>query len=295
MLNPTRTIFVPNVLNGECHYVEKFYDEIVAAPKATLYKLDLRRVSFIKPYGVIALANGVRLLYERSQNKVELINITPQVHSYLERVNLFSDESTPTFCQTAPETIWARSGKSLTVLELMPLHNEEVLDSITRRASTIFTNHLGKIAGSLVVMVLSELCTNVLLHSGDTSGTILIQKCPLSSNSNVSCVRVAVSDLGYGIRETLSRKHPHLDRPAKAIEAAFDGISSRESERSALGLRSVAQWAKERGGHIWIRSENAALLHNSQSPELISDLCYVPGTQVAVEFRVPVEVETDLS
>ncbi len=144
-------------------------------------------------------------------------------------------------------------------------------------------------------MVLSELCTNVLLHSGDTSGTILIQKCPLSSDPNVSCVRVAVSDLGYGIKETLSRKHPHLDKPAKAIEAAFNGVSSRESERSALGLRSVARWAEERGGHIWIRSENAALLHNLQSHELISNLCYVPGTQVAVEFRVPVEDETDLS
>lgn len=293
MADSTHIIPVPNVLSAECRYVEQLYSTIIAAPPATRYKLDFHRVSFVLPYGVVALVNGVRLLYQRSQNGVELINIAPNVHSYLERVDFFADVFSPAFCKSDPEVIWARSGRSLTVLEMIPLHNEDVLDLATLRARNIFTTHMGKAVGALVVMVLSELCTNVLLHSGDTHGTFLIQRCSLPNAPNMACVRVAVSDSGCGIKATLSRKHSHLNSPARAIQAAFNGESSRESERSALGLRSVAQWATKYDGSIWIRSENAALLHTLQSPESVSRVCYVPGTQVAVEFRVPVDDEFD--
>lgn len=289
MPESTRIISIPNVLGADYSSIERFYDKIIAAPSAKQYKIDLHHVSFMVPYGVVALVNGVRLLRSRSKNGVELINIQPQVHSYLERVDFFADAFNSGFCKCDPENIWGRSGNSMTILELKLLHDEETLDTVTRRARTIFTSHIGKTAGALVVMVLSELCTNVLLHSGDLLGTILIQKCSLPHDPHSTCVRVAVGDLGCGIKTTLERKHSHLNNPARAIKAAFDGVSSRDSERSALGLRSVAQLAAERGGHIWIRSENAALLHSSCSPERISRVSYVPGTQVAVEFRAPVD------
>ena len=293
MSESLHTILIPNVLHADCHLVEKFYAAIDAAPLADRYRLDLSCISFVVPYGVLALVNGVRLLYELSQAEVELINIQPNIHSYLERVGFFTEGLTFGFCQSDPAVFWARSGSSLTVLELMAIDDEKVLDDTTRKARAIFAASMGKTVGALVVMVLSELCTNVLLHSGDRLGTILIQRCSLPNNSKVICVRVAVSDLGLGIRKTLANKHPHLDTPIKAIKAAFDGFSSRESDRGSLGLRSVAGLANENGGHVWIRSENAALLHDVQFSQVFPKLCYVPGTQVAVEFRVPVDDELD--
>lgn len=280
-------ISIPNVLNAQCHEAEQLYSRVLDAPEAPCYAFDLRRVSFLVPYGVMVLLNCAKLLFERTDIPVELMNLQDNVHSYLERIDMFQLNSSPLFCQKQPDNPWLRSGSNITVLEMSQLRDEDYLDIISKRAKEIFVANMGKDIATLVVLVLNELCSNVLLHSGDHSGMVLIQSCHAFDDPKVTCVRVAVSDMGYGMRASLRKKYPDLDEPGRAIVAAFDGRTSRdEGERGGLGIRVVAALAAEQGGHVWMRSETAALYHTAGSPQILPSLGYVPGTQVAAEFRV---------
>ena len=55
------TILIPNVLT-EITAVEEFYVSVEQAPPADLYVFDMSTVTFVKPYGVIALLSAARHL-----------------------------------------------------------------------------------------------------------------------------------------------------------------------------------------------------------------------------------------
>jgi hypothetical protein len=101
--------------------------------------------------------------------------------------------------------------------------------------------------------------------------------------------RIAVGDLGQGIRGSLTAKHGEFGQePLDYLRAAMGGRSARLSGRGGMGLRRVEQIVEAEGGYLWLRSETAAILsHGPGKIEERNDLVYVPGTQVAVELHAP--------
>ncbi|MCC6190550.1 MAG: sensor histidine kinase [Anaerolineales bacterium] len=152
------------------------------------------------------------------------------------------------------------------------------------QAERIFAYWLGDV-GSLLT-ALSELCTNLYEHSQDPSGCVLIQKNDWPSQGQV-VVRMAVGDLGQGIRGSLSARHgPFGSEPIDYIRAAMDGRTARASGRGGLGLRRVEQIAQSKQGYLWLRSETAAMLSRGPgTQDMQANLALIPGTQVAVEIR----------
>jgi hypothetical protein len=284
----TVTRQVPNVLGGNTQAVEGFYSIIGSVPPTEQHTLDMSAVSFIKPYGVIALVIAARGLSMLSGRSVHLSNIPDKVHLYLHRMNLFQVGSD--WLQTA-DTLgkeWSRNPQTANLLELTVITGPSDVELVISRAERIFSHWLLIPNLRRLLNVLSELCANVYQHSGDRYGCVLIQKYE-SFKRDQAIVNLAVGDLGCGIRGSLVARHGEIGQePLDYLREAMSGRTARRTNRGGIGLRRVEQIAASEGGHLWLRSETAAIL--SRGPGKAKghrDMVLVPGTQVAVEFHAP--------
>jgi hypothetical protein len=279
---------VPNVLGGSSQAVESFCSTVQSVPPAGQYIFDMGAVSFVRPYGAVALIILARLLAGYSGQPVQLENLDNQVHLYLQRMNLF--EVGPNWLQPA-DTLsdeWARNPQTPNLLELTTIAGPKDVAAIVSRAECIFSRWLMVPNLGSLLSVLSELCANVYQHSGDSQGCMLIQKYESHTRGQV-LVCLAVGDLGCGIRGSLVARHGKIGQePLDYLYEALRGRTARHTGRGGLGLRRVEQIASSEGGHLWLRSETAAIL--SRGPGQAQgqrNLVSIPGTQVAVEFHAP--------
>ena len=74
---------VPNALT-ETIAIERFYGSVEQAPPADQYAFDMSGVTFVKPYGVIALLSAARQLTVLSAHPVRVKNLTGNIHAYLD-------------------------------------------------------------------------------------------------------------------------------------------------------------------------------------------------------------------
>jgi hypothetical protein len=253
--------------------------------------LDARAVSFVRPYGAIALVIAARLLSERSGRPVQLENLDNEVHLYLQRMNLF--EVGRSWLQpTHPlEDEWTRDPQTPNLLELTTIAGPNDVTSIVSAAERVFSHWLMVPNLGSLLSALSELCANVYQHSGDSYGCVLIQKYESHTRGQV-LVCLAVEDLGCGIRGSLTERYGDEigQEPLDYLYAALQGRTARNTGRGGLGLRRVEQIASLEGGHLWLRSETAAIL--SRGPGQAQgqqNLVSIPGTQVAMEFHAPLQ------
>lgn len=253
------------------------------------YALDLASVSFLKPPGVMALLLAVRQIEEKTGHPVSILNLDNELKSYLERVNLFDvAQQWLELDKIFPETRWDRNPESTSLLELTPITNALDVAQAMERAEAIFSRWLQMQNLSSLLRVISELCSNIYQHSGDPHGFVLIQRYQYISRGEVEVV-LAAGDLGQGFRGSLQTTHPQLgDDPLNYIQATMTGTTSRETGRGGLGLRTVEETAAKEGGYVWLRSETAALRSYGPNRHYSStNLAFMPGAQVVVEFRAP--------
>lgn len=280
------TILVPNVLT-EITAVEKFYVSVEQAPPADLYVFDMSAVTFVKPYGAIALLSAARHLADLSGHPVRLENLAGDVHAYLDRVDLFDVGNDWLQPADAPDEQWLRNPQTVSLLELTLIAGSDDVATIAAQAQRIFSYWLGSRELNSLLNVLSEVCANVYQHSGDR-GYALIQRYEATMTGQV-IVHVAVGDSGCGIRGSLASRYDNIgEDPLDYLKAAMQGLSARNTGRGGLGLRRVEQIVASNKGYLWLRSETAALMtRGPKRTQPHEKLIHVPGTQVAVELRAP--------
>jgi hypothetical protein len=259
---------------------------------STQYTLNLENAGFVKPMGIMALVLTARRIAEQSGHSVYLVNLTPDLQSYLERINLFTvakewlqlDEELPA------EQRWDRNPQTSNLLELTPIIDASDVARVMERAEAIFSRWLQLPNLNSLLKVISELCSNIYQHSGDPHGFVMIQRYRVVSRHEVDVV-LAAGDMGRGIRGSLAAKYPELgDEPVNYIQAAMDGHTSRDTGRGGLGLRTVEETVAKEGGYVWLRSETAAIRSFGLDRRYpFTDLAPMPGTQVVVEFRAPLK------
>lgn len=282
------TLTVPNALGGGVGDVEALHAIVDGRQPAERFVLDMRRVSFVKPYGVVALLIAVRRLAAVSEQRVELVNLGRQVHSYLERMDLFEVGGDWVAPAEGLDEGWDRNPQTPNLLELTAIEGSQDVVTAIAGAERVFSRWLELPDLNGLLRILSELCANVHEHSGDPLGCVLIQKYEEgASGRNVVCV--AVGDLGCGVRESLAARHGEMGRePLDYLLAAMAGRTSRESGRGGIGLRIVEELAKGARGRLWLRSETAAVVGRASGESHgHRGLRHVPGTQVAVDLRSP--------
>lgn len=285
-------ITVPDSLGGSVGDVETLHTLVEGRKLAERFVLDLGRVGFVKPYGVVALLLTARRLAVISGRRVELANMGRQVHSYLERMDLFDVGGDWLVPARGLDEGWDRNPQTPNLLELMVIEGPQDVVTAISRAERVFSRWLDVPDLNGLLRVISELCANVHQHSGDLAGCVMIQKYETArGRAVVSVVSVAVGDLGCGVRASLAARHGEMGcEPLDYLREAMGGRTSRASGRGGLGLRVVEESAKASGGRLWLRSETAAIVSRASGQGRDHrDLCYVPGTQVAVELRATLD------
>lgn len=284
----TISLTVPNVLGKNTEAIEEFYLLVGNPTPTNRYTFDMSGINFAKPYGVVALVIAARRLSILSNRPVYLENIPEQVHLYLNRMNLFQIGSDWLRPATTLNEEWSRSSQTPNLLELTLITGPSDVLNVAARAERIFSRWLMVPDLNSLINVISELCSNIYQHSGDSYGCVLIQKYGMPTRDQV-VVNLAVGDLGCGIRGSLIKRHGEFGRvPLDYLRAAMSGQTARRTGRGGLGLRQVERIAASEGGYLWLRSETAAILSRGQDrTQEHQNIALVPGTQVAVEFCAP--------
>lgn len=267
-------------------------------------ELDLTRVSFIDPFGIVALvlfinhlpdeARPVRLRmsgfdWRRGEEEVSsVLSSSTDVASYLTRMD---------FWDAVFERIDAPPAKI--PLRLESNHDQSVLLSLTNFQShdtiTRILEQTGEILKSLgyavtarghVLEVLSELCSNVLLHANTIFGGVTAMQV-YRNRSGARYVVLGIGDAGIGVRRSLAHNaalSPRLETDAQALSVAVQAGTSRFSVGGhGGGLTRVLNIAERYRGLVAIRSDRGALAYSGARDER---RCFEAADSKGVQLRI---------
>ncbi|OGW35556.1 MAG: hypothetical protein A2X58_00590 [Nitrospirae bacterium GWC2_56_14] len=255
-------------------------------------QIDLSKVSFIDPYGMLALLEIGELCLLEDVKKSVILPQSSEVIAYLDRMDFFTfakryftlDYSSPDL----PEK-YDRNPDSDVLLEITAIEKSNdihtIVGKVRDRAQAILATHLRYDDRTIngFIVALSEVCQNIIEHS-ETTGYVGIQKYRYQSmNKNV--VKIAVMDVGVGFRKSLSHRFK-LKGDLDAIDhALLHGASRYEDEGRGHGLAAVRRFVEQWQGKLSIRSGTARLSILppwARGMEQERNLITFPGSQINI-------------
>jgi len=228
--------------------------------------IDLGRVDFIDPYGMVGILEAGRLLKLRGCGSTLLLPGSASVLKYLDRMDFF--RYAQRYFKLAPERPafpdrYLRSSYSDVLLEITPIEKSDdihfIVSRVKDRAHTILERHLHYDDRAIdgFIVALSEVCQNIIEHSGNT-GFVGIQKYHFQRlDKNV--VKIAVMDQGIGFKNSLSERIEVADDLDAIDKALFHAVSRHADEGRGHGLAAVRRFVNEWNGKLSIRSGSAKL------------------------------------
>lgn len=282
------SLVVPDALGKEPEVAEQIFTLLTVPLLRGPIRLDMAAVTWIQPYGAVSLHGVCRYLKQFTQKPVLLSRLREDIHAYLRRIDFFAceDDLVSPLEEFRSSKDFGRSRSSSTVLELFPVRTSEDVYKVASRGRQILTSWLQGAAEDInrIVSLVAEACSNVVDHSGDV-GIVMIQKYDCDRGRSVD-IKLAISDLGKGIRQSLQTKYGAIsDTSSGFIEKALDGFSARPGERGGQGLDAIRRIATASGGTLHIRSERGSVQTTPAGRASRDDLPFFPGTQIAITFR----------
>lgn len=255
-------------------------------------QIDLGNVSFIDPYGMLALLEIGELCLLEDVKKSVILPRSAEVIAYLDRMDFFSHAKryfTLNYSSPDPSDKHQRSLDSDVLLEITPIERSSdihfIVGKVSERAQAILARHLHYDDRAIngFIVALSEVCQNIIEHS-ETTGYVGIQKYRYQSmNKNV--VKIAVMDVGVGFRKSLSHRFK-LKSDLDAIDQALlHGASRHEDEGRGHGLAAVRRFVEQWQGKLSIRSGTARLSIVppwARGTEQERNLISFPGSQINI-------------
>ncbi len=281
------TLQVPNVLASTTGELESLFQLLRSVTPGCPLRLDMTRVNWVYPYGLLGLMNFVQLATEISHSKLSLLGLRDDVCSYLERADFFAH--CREWIQGDPTTSvskFGRSDSSTRLLEVEPIRSDADIYKMTARTRGIVQEWLnwGQSEQNQLIAILSEMCDNVLEHSQST-GHVAIQTYRRLVLNHVQ-IRIAVSDLGIGIASSLKHRYKNMrGNDVDFIRAALEGRSARGRNVKGNGFHQVRKIISSERGALFVRSQTGAVgMSSSGDVGAWQDLTAIPGTQVSIVF-----------
>jgi len=260
--------------------------------------IDGTKIQFIDPYGMVGLIEIGRFLSGLGLSPFLSLPPAGDVAHYLERMDFHSvARGMFDLEDNAPKDGWSESRRedSDVLLEITPIaHTCDIhgmVAKVAERANLILQKHLhyNDRAIHAFIVSLSEICQNILEHSENT-GFVGIQKYFYHRSLGKNVVKIAVMDLGIGIRHSLgsrlSGRYGEDWSDLVAIEQALlFGASRHEESGRGHGLTEVRKFIKQWNGKITIRSGTAKisiLPPWERGRPRFSRLSSFPGTQINI-------------
>jgi signal transduction histidine kinase len=303
MSNP---ILCPDGLTSFYHLetFNTFAYRYLTTTSENILELDLSKVSFIRPAGIITLIALARLWNRQRRGYILITRIQSKVCAYLERMDLFRmyGDLLKISSNIIPSEFYFRSYTSKSLLEILPIPSNELqnpvcVDQAVARAQLILEGRYGPNTNvNRLCSVFSEILTNVV-HSED-DGYALIQSYEDNPDTGMR-VEIAVGDAGIGIQASLlsneqiatEAAHRQWKKGSDFISYSLvEGVSAKASWADTgrgMGLtlvhQKVGNWEQ---GMLRIRSGGSMveLSHNQDTPRVFDGLVDIPGTQIVISI-----------
>lgn len=260
--------------------------------------LDLSRASFIDPYGMAALVLFLNHLPpEALPVHLQLANWPRPEYSedefengpvtYLTRMGFW--EEVHEKLAAPPEQIPirpARLNDRSVLLDLTILHSHDAISVMLKKTGEILQNlNYAMIARGHIMEVLSELCSNVLLHAQTDFGGIAAMQ-TYRGREGARLV-MSIGDAGIGVRRSLAANLALADRlesDRQALSVAVQpGASRFSSGGHGGGLPRVLEIARRYEGNVALRSGAGALAFNGAKDEKrLFEAPPLSGTQLRI-------------
>ena len=260
--------------------------------------VDCTALRFIDPFGMVGLLKLGRLLTVQGVRCTLKAPAQEDVASYLERMDFF--RRAPAYFHVRRQevlfpTMPTPPAPSDVLLEITPIARSgdvhAVVETVRERARTILERHLryDREAIDSFCVALAEVCQNIVEHSGD-AGLVGIQKYFFARRLGRNAVKIAVMDLGVGIRSSLEERLAANFGPAwcdlLALERAFfHGASRYDDVGRGHGLAAVRRFVVRWKGKFVLRSGTARLSLVppwARGRAKAEGLPHLPGTQIAM-------------
>ncbi|MGH7457501.1 MAG: ATP-binding protein [Longimicrobiaceae bacterium] len=288
-----RVIEVPPTLDDDAFELLASKRAAVAAGETVL--VDARHIRWTDPYGMIGLLALGRTLAEGGQRPALQSPTSPEVLSYLARMDFFRHAADLYQVHGGPEQRREDAAASNVLLEITPIRSHDdvhgVIDHVQDRAGVILSEKLGYSTGASAhfSMMLSEVCQNIIEHS-DTEGWVGIQTYHWKKRLGRLVVVIAVMDLGVGFQGSLGKtrgaQFGDSWSDAAALEAAFlHGVTRFRDPGRGQGLKQIRNRVKKWGGKVAIRSGSAKIADVPPWDDgrvLESRLAPFPGAQILI-------------
>ena len=260
--------------------------------------IDLGDVTFIDPYGMVGILELGYYLKSLGKEVILRVPRSEEVPKYLERMDFFRFRSglfvlNPPYLDFTEK--YHRSFASDVLLEITRIEKSDdihfIVDRVRDRAGSVLEAHLHYDERAIhhFIVALSEVCQNILEHSQNV-GYVGIQKYFYAKSLAKNVVKIAVMDLGIGIKNSLSHRFSSVYgekwSDLLAIERALlHGASRYEEVGRGHGLTEVRKFVQKWDGKISIRSGTAkfSLLPSwEKGLRRHSGVAFFPGTQVSL-------------
>jgi len=281
---------------GTFEYLLSQWGQRLSSP-SDIVKVSLTDTKFIDPFGMVGLIQFGRYLRLNGGNPFLLLPNSMDVLRYLDRMDFF--KYVQNLFQLEPQDFtieerYLRRHHSDVLLEITSIENTDdvhiIVEKVRERAENILNSHLhyGPMEIDSFMVALSEICQNIPEHSRDM-GFVGIQKYFYGKKLKKNVAKIAVMDLGIGIKESLSPKYASLSKhwsDLTAIHLAlFKGCSRYDDLGRGQGLTNVRKWVQKWNGKMVIRSGTAymGLIPTWDfAPYKRSSLTFFPGTQASL-------------
>lgn len=254
--------------------------------------LDLQSVGFIDPYGLCALTLFLNHLPNEALPVKFWVgnNENPRdgVLSYLTRMGFWEEcghllDIPRHELPIRPAQIPERS----VLLDVTIMRSHDSISVMLRKTGEILQKlGFAMTARGHVLEVLSELCSNVLLHAQTEFGGIAAMQ-TYRGRSGERYLVIGIGDAGIGVRRSLSANAslaPRLDTDAQALGVAVQtGASRFATGGHGGGLPRVLEIARRYGGKVALRSGDGAVAYNGETDQRRSfDTSTLPGTGLRI-------------
>jgi anti-sigma regulatory factor (Ser/Thr protein kinase) len=264
-------------------------------------ELDLTPVSFMDPYGMVALVLFLNHLPETRRpvqlrlsgfdwRNSESTTSSSSAASYLTRMNFW--EGVGDVIDAPPEKIPLRAKGLIdknVLLEVTIFRTHDAISEMLHQTGEILQN-LGYTvtARGHVLEVLSELCSNVLLHAEAPFGGVAAMQ-TYRNRAGTRYVVISIGDAGIGVRQSLAHNSAlagRLESDAQALGVAVQAGTSRFGVGGhGGGLTRVLEIAHRYGGQVAIRSGSGALAYSGAKNERRAfDAAPSQGTQLRISL-----------
>ena len=272
-------------------------------------RLDLQRIGFIDPFAMCALvlfinhlpdeALPIKLLLPGWPPNGALTSTKPSEQStleampngpvsYLTRMGFWDLVRQRLDCHERQIPVWpSYLPERKVLLDLTVLHSHDAISVMLRKTGELLQNIGYSIVGrGHVLEVLSELCSNVLLHAKAEFGGVAAMQ-TYRNRQDVRYLVIGIGDAGIGVRASLAANEKfagRLESDAHALGVAVQmGASRFASGGHGGGLPRVLEIARRYGGRVALRSGSGALAYNGADEQRRSfEASCLPGTYLRI-------------